>query len=157
MESDPCRSFSFSVEEREAAEGAGRKRPARWEEPAGDLAGEESARRLYFSRSRAALLSSQSEGNANFVGFKRVQLKIGTPWWPWRVVDDLQGVTVVFFPLSRQERTTFLFRKVIFVIFCVCLVFPCFLCTKAKRFFSRAWAVFWLTSPHQQAPKQMDP
>jgi len=63
MESDPCRSFSFSVEEREAAEGAGRKRPARWEEPAGGLAGEESARRLYFSRSRAALRMQAKERN----------------------------------------------------------------------------------------------
>lgn len=63
MESDPCRSFSFSVEEREAAEGAGRKRPARWEEPAGDLAGEESARRPYFSRSRAALRMQAKERN----------------------------------------------------------------------------------------------
>ena len=69
--------------------------------------------------------------------YPMVALKGGR--WPSR------GHSCFFFPLSRQERTTFLFRKVIFVIFfwCVrvCLVFPCFLCTKAKRFFSRAWAI----------------
>lgn len=105
-----------------------------------------------------ALLSSQSEGNANFLGFKQVQVKIGTPWWPWKVVDDLQGVTVVFFSAvkTRKNYIPFFGKSFLLFFFGVCLVFPCFLCTKvtkAKRFFSRAWAVFWLTSPHPPGPE----